>query len=106
MKALRTAILTLGTAITMSATALLATPEAAAQQMCLIRDDAIEQLGKKHGEAVTGRGLAQNGRAMVELLTSEQGSWTLVITDVNGRSCIIGAGEAWQSVKAPRGLAS
>ena len=106
MKTLRTMILTLGAAITMSAAALLATPEATAQQMCLIRDDAIERLSKQHGEAVTGRGLAQGGRAMVELLTNEQGSWTLVITDVKGRSCIIGVGEAWQSIKVPRGLAS
>ncbi|MGI9434587.1 MAG: hypothetical protein ACR2Q4_07145 [Geminicoccaceae bacterium] len=106
MKALRMAVLTLGAAVLVSATALLATPEAAAQQMCLIRDDAIEQLGKKHGETVTARGLTQKGRAMIELLTSEQGSWTLVITDVNGRSCIIGVGEAWQSIKVPQGVAS
>ena len=88
-----------GTLTTISGTA-------QAQELCLIRDDAIEKLGKQYGEQVAGRGLSGDGQAMVELLTGEKGSWTLVITDVNGRSCVIGSGEAWTAIAPQRGLQS
>lgn len=69
-----------------------------AQQLCLLRDVAVSQLTKQHGEEVTARGLATNGKFMMELFTGEGGSWTLVTTDVNGKSCVIASGEAWTPV--------
>ena len=79
---------------------------AQAQQLCLIRDDALDQLTKQYGEEISGRGLTGDGRSMVELLTGQDGSWTIVITDVNGRSCVIGTGEAWTAITPQHGLAS
>ena len=55
----------------------------------------MDALEGQYGEKVSGRGLAQEGRAMVELFRSETGSWTLIVTDVNGRSCVMASGEAW-----------
>lgn len=83
-----------------------ATGSAQAQELCLIRDDALEQLTKQYGEEISGRGLTGDGRAMVELLTGQNGSWTIVITDVNGRSCVIGSGEAWTAIAPQHGLQS
>ena len=68
---------------------------AQAQQLCLLRDVAVTQLTKQHGEEISARGLATNGKFMMELFTGESGSWTLITTDVNGRSCVVASGEAW-----------
>ena len=77
-----------------------------AQQVCLPHDQAVGQLEKQFGEAVTGRGLTEDGRAMVELLKSAEGTWTLVMTDVHGQSCIIAVGGAWRTLAQPAGAAS
>lgn len=82
------------------------TGPAEAQELCLIRDDAIDNLAKQYGEEIAGRGLSGDGQAMVELLTGQNGNWTIVITDVNGRSCVIGTGEAWTAVEPQRGVQS
>jgi hypothetical protein len=39
-----------------------------------------------------------NSRTVMEIFTSEKGSWTVVLTEANGRSCITAAGEDWQEV--------
>lgn len=86
-----------GIAIAMTAltTVMLASRPADAQQRCLLHETAQEQLAKRYQEDVAGRGLADNGKAMFELYTSEGGTWTLVVTDVQGRSCVIGSGVGW-----------
>ena len=86
-----------GIAIAMTALAsvMLASRPADAQQRCLLHETAQEQLAERFEEGVAGRGLASNGKAMFELYTSEEGSWTLVVTDVQGRSCVIGNGVGW-----------
>ena len=90
-------------AVSVVAASLTASAPAYTQQLCLLRDTAVSQLTKQHGEAVTGRGLATSGKHMVELYTAESGAWTLVTTDVNGQSCIIASGEAWLPVKSEPG---
>ena len=82
-------------AVTALTTVVLASRPADAQQVCLLHEAAQEQLSERFHEDVAGRGLASNGKSMVELYTSEDGSWTLVVTDVEGRSCVIGSGVGW-----------
>ena len=98
--------LTAGAIALMSVIMVLPVSQATAQQACLVRDDVIKQLDKQYGETVSGRGLTQTGEAMVELFANKEGSWTLVVTDVAGQSCIIAAGDAWQKVVTPIGVAS
>ncbi len=45
-----------------------------------------------------GRGLANAGKAMFELFVSEKGSWTVVVSEPNGSSCILVSGESWQQL--------
>ena len=78
---------------------LLSAASANAEQFCAPRDGAVLQLEKQFGELVSGRGLAANGKRMIELLVSEQGSWTVLISDPNGRSCVMASGETWQGIK-------
>lgn len=89
-----------GSAMAVGVVAALSTASvpAHAQQLCLLRDVAVSQLTKQHGEEISARGLATNGKFMMELFTGESGSWTLITTDVNGRSCVIASGEAWAPV--------
>ncbi len=71
---------------------------AQAEQLCLPREDAVAQLGARFDERVIGRGLAASGEAMVELFVSEAGSWTVVLTDTAGLSCVVASGDDWSTV--------
>lgn len=71
-----------------------------AQEFCAPRDEAIAELEKQFEEKVFGRGLAANGRRMIELFVSEKGSWTMLASDPNGHSCVMASGEYWQGLTA------
>lgn len=70
---------------------------AAAQSICGSRGDFIKHLEKRHQEQPTSMGLASNGK-MIEVLTSETGTWTIIVTSPDGTACVIAAGEAWQTM--------
>ncbi|MFK7943372.1 MAG: hypothetical protein AB8B85_10745 [Paracoccaceae bacterium] len=71
-------------------------PQAQAQMVCGERDSIIAQLQKKYGETRRSVGL-QQGRGVVEIYASaETGSWTILVTDTRGKSCLMAAGEAFQ----------
>ena len=74
---------------------------AAAQEACVLHDVALQQLSKAYNEQVTGRGLTTDGQKMIELLASESGSWTLIITDVQGNTCMLAGGDVWLDLPAP-----
>lgn len=73
---------------------------AAAQSMCFSRTQAIENLKSNYGENISARGLSTDGKVMYELLTSENGSWTLLMTHADGQTCMVGSGENWTAIKA------
>ncbi|MEM7745663.1 MAG: hypothetical protein AAF409_18340 [Pseudomonadota bacterium] len=77
--------------------ATLAAPTTAdAQTVCGQRDKIIKQLESKYGETRRSVGL-QQGRGLVEVFASEEtGSWTIVVTDPRGMTCLMAAGEAFQ----------
>ena len=71
-------------------------PLANAQMVCGTRDKIIAQLEKKYGETRRSLGL-QQGRGVVEVYASEEtGSWTILVTDARGKSCLMAAGEAFE----------
>ena len=74
-----------------------------AQNACFEREDALATLQSQHSENVTARGLTSDGKAMIELLTSEDGTWTILATNTNGQTCMVGSGEAWTKVELIRG---
>ena len=50
-----------------------------------------------------GYGLA--GTALiVEVFASARGTWTMLMTDVTGQSCIVAAGEGWEINVAALGV--
>jgi len=82
-------------------TAILATAAFAAGAQagpaCGKRDDVLAQLSERYKEAPVGVGVAGNG-GLIELLTASAGStWTLIITLPNGPTCLLAAGQDWES---------
>ena len=42
--------------------------------------------------------LASNG-TVLEVLASNKGSWTIILTKPDGMSCVVASGEAWEQVE-------
>ena len=84
--------------LVVAATMLSFAPLAAAQQACLPRDAAVAKLETQFAERAAGRGLATRGAAMVELFVAEAGGWTVIVTDPEGRACVVASGKDWFSI--------
>lgn len=67
-----------------------------AQVPCAPRDEIVDALSEHYKEVPAGIGLAPPSRVF-ELYVSDSGTWTLLLTTASGRSCVIGAGENWES---------
>ncbi len=65
--------------------------------MCGERDKLLGQLTKKYKETSRGLGLS-TGNKVLELYTSPTGTWSVLLTDPQGRTCVIAVGEAWHDV--------
>ena len=63
---------------------------------CAPRADIVKALGDKYHESVAGRGLI-NPNVVLEIFVSEQGTWTVVASDIKGQSCVMSVGEGWDS---------
>lgn len=67
--------------------------------LCADRAGIIRNLQAQFQETTVSIGLANDG-GMVEILVSPDGStWTILITDPQGVSCLMAAGESWESIK-------
>ncbi|AJE48254.1 hypothetical protein [Celeribacter indicus] len=69
-----------------------------AEVVCGPREEIAAKLGRQFGAVRTGSGL-RGPEAVLEIWTNPQsGEWTLVQAYVEGRSCILAMGEAWETV--------
>jgi hypothetical protein len=70
-------------------------PPAGAQQpmLCGLRDEMGRMLDQRFGEQPQAAGVV--GDRIVELLVSQTGSWTILITGTDGRACVVTGGEDW-----------
>jgi predicted methyltransferase len=67
---------------------------------CSRRDDLIKVLNSKYSEELSGFGVSGQ-RNIVEVFVSESGSWTILLSNTIGISCIIAAGQSWER-QAPK----
>ena len=70
--------------------------------MCGERSTVVASLEKTYSETPVSMGLASNG-AVIEILASPSGSFTIILTRPNGLSCVMAAGESWEDL--PKRLA-
>ncbi len=68
------------------------------QVPCADRKVAVEHLAREYQEAQTAYGMTNRGH-MMELFTSKNGDWTLVVSRPDGVSCLIAAGEGWRDIE-------
>ncbi len=75
---------------------MLAAP-AQAQQACAPRDTVLAHLASKYHEAPVAVGVTNKG-GLIEVLSTPDGkTWTIIVTSPQGLSCMVAAGEDWQS---------
>ncbi len=70
---------------------------AQAQVYCGKRGAVLATLEKTYSEAPVSMGLASNG-AIIEVLASPSGTFTIILTRPNGLSCVMAAGENWKNL--------
>ncbi|MER9428840.1 hypothetical protein [Mesorhizobium sp. M0408] len=78
-----------------------ASPAATASGLppCGSRPEILKQLSSRFKETPVALGLAKNG-SVVEVLTSDDGeTWTIMVSQPNGPSCLVAAGEGWEELK-------
>src|SRR5882724_6403148 len=100
-----TLIKAMGAAVSLVAIAAIpvaaATPAATASGLppCGSRPEILKQLSKRFNEAPVALGLAKNG-SVIEVLTSDDGeTWTIMVSQPNGPSCLVAVGEGWEELK-------
>ena len=88
----------------MACTALLGTAANAQNVLhdvtCGERAEVTAKLERKFGELQRGTGVISSNQ-ILELWQSNEGSWTILMTRPDGRTCIMAAGDFWR--KTPEG---
>jgi len=72
---------------------------AQAQQLCGVHNDLVERLSAAFQERRVGYGVI-GSEAVIEVFVSAGGTWTMLMTDVKGRSCIVASGDGWENTLA------
>ncbi|MBE7636834.1 hypothetical protein GUA87_08260 [Sneathiella sp. P13V-1] len=73
--------------------------DASAQNACFDRGALVKHLDGKFKEAPVAAGLAANG-SVLEVFTSPDGvTWTIVLTQPGGATCVMASGESWMGFK-------
>ncbi|MDX8525102.1 hypothetical protein RFM68_11330 [Mesorhizobium sp. MSK_1335] len=72
---------------------------ARAQVICGGHDHLVARLADAFGEKRLGYGVAGQV-AIFEVFVSPGGTWTILMTDVKGQSCILAAGDGWEDTRA------
>ena len=67
------------------------------QMVCGQRQHLVSHLGRAYSEQPANVGVAATGN-LIEVLTSSGGTWTILVTDPKGVTCVVAAGESWESV--------
>jgi hypothetical protein len=77
-------------------------PAAAAARVCGERDDILKNLEQRHEETPQALGLSSDG-AVLEVLVSPEGGWTILVTYPRKPTCVVAIGEAWQMLRLTGG---
>lgn len=75
----------------------LSTTAFAVQVQCAKQELMLQLLTKRFSERPVAMGTVNQDRFM-QLFVSSDGTWTVLITETDGKSCILAAGENWESL--------
>jgi hypothetical protein len=85
------------TSVTGVVSAFVVSTVAYAAPQCGPHKQIVELLSKRFSENPKAVGLVGEKRIM-EVFTSEKGSWTILVTNSDGQTCILAAGDDWEDV--------
>ena len=71
---------------------------AQAQANCAPRDIVVERLAEQYGESRQSIGLGHNNAVMELFASHDTGTWTITVTTVNGLTCLVASGQAFEAV--------
>ena len=86
-----------------------AVPAAAQGNVCGQREMIVQRLLEQYGETRQSMGLQRNNGVVEVFASAESGTWTILVTLPNGMTCLVAAGEAWDSTvetSVPKGKAT
>lgn len=71
-------------------------PAEAQFQRCTSHTKLLQQLSQRYKEVPTAMGIV-NDKALMQMYASDEtGSWTIVITNAEGKACIVATGHSWE----------
>ena len=73
--------------------------ESSAQMACGKRADFLAQFAKLYDELPSAIGITDQG-ALLDLLVSASGTWTMMLTVPGGLTCIVATGQQWETLPA------
>ena len=73
---------------------------AAAMNHCGTRSDVTSELNDKYSESHVASGL-QSEEGLVEIWAEEGGSWTILLTRPDGKTCVMASGTHWLEALTP-----
>lgn len=96
-----------------AAAAILSVPETTARaqtqppaqtqaQQCDQRARVIGHLAQKYQETPVAIGVTTSGGMVEVLTTGDGGTWTIILSNPNGTSCLVAAGEGWRALPFDR----
>ena len=68
----------------------------AGAKVCGERTKLAGYLKTKFSENPNALGVSAAGKSVMEIYTSEKGTWTVLMTTTTGISCIMAAGHSWE----------
>ena len=80
------------------AAVILVTQNALAAPQCALRPQVLETLAQKYGETRRSMGIAADQTVMELFASAETGSWTLTVTLPTGMTCLMAAGQNFESL--------
>lgn len=86
-------------ALTVSVQPPLAQEQGAQARQCDERERVLTHLAKKYQEAPVAVGLTSGG-GLIEVLSTGSGeTWTIIVSNPDGVSCLVAAGEGWRKLE-------
>jgi hypothetical protein len=71
-------------------------------QQCDQRARVIGHLAQKYQETPVAIGVTSSGGMVEVLTTGDGGTWTIILSNPNGTSCLVAAGEGWRALHFDR----
>ena len=68
-------------------------------QLCGQRASVIGSLAQKYREVPVAVGVTSTGGIVEVLTTSDGATWSIIVSNPNGTSCLVAAGEGWRALR-------